>query len=86
MRNIVTKSKGWNQGARILLLFNNPELRVDAAGYTGVDVATKIFELMYNQFNVARVVILYASGTKTYNVYITNPYKDEKDCRKGFYY
>lgn len=82
MKNIVSKSSSWNPGARFLLLFNNPDLRVDAAGYSGVDIASEIFELMYYKFNVARVVILYATGVKTYNVYVTNPYKDEKDCRK----
>lgn len=83
MRNIVTKSSSWNPGARCLLLFNNPDLRADTAGYNGTYIASTIFELMYYRFNVARVVILYATGIKTYNIYVTNPYKDEKDCRKN---
>lgn len=82
MRNIVVKSSSWNPGARFLLLFNNPDLRMDAADYNGTDIVSKIFDLMYHRFNAARVVILYATGIKTYNVYITNPYKDQKDCRK----
>lgn len=82
MRTIVVKSSSWNPGARFLLLYNNPDIRVDAAGYNGTEIASKMFELMYYRFNVARVVILYATGIKTYNVYVTNPYKDENDCRK----
>lgn len=81
MRNIVTKLPAWNPGARFLLLFNNPYMR--QMGCNGTEIASKIFEMMYSKFNVARVVILYATGIQTYNVYVTNPYKDEKDCRKN---
>lgn len=80
MKHIIVKSPSWNPGARLLLLFNNPDVRVDANGYNGIEIASKIFDLLYNRFNVVRAVILYASGIKTYNVYATNPYKNEKDC------
>lgn len=79
MKTIVAKSSSWNPGARFLILFNNPDLR--QMGCKGTDIASNIFEIMY-KFNAARVVILYATGVKTYDVYVTNPYKDEKDCSK----
>ncbi|XP_037024283.1 uncharacterized protein LOC119066111 [Bradysia coprophila] len=81
LQNVVVKSPSWNPGARFLVLFNNPDVRIDANGYSGVDIASKFFDLLYNRFNVARAVILYASGIKTYNIYVTNPYKNEGDCR-----
>lgn len=80
MKTIVAKSSSWNPGARFLLLFNNPHLR--QIGCNGTEIASKFFEILYKKYNVARVVILYATGVKTYDVYVTNPYKDENDCRK----
>lgn len=82
MEKIVTKSPSWNPGARFLLLFNNPDLRIDANGYSGIDIASKFFNLLYNRFNVVRAVVLYASGVKTYNVYVTDPFKNDQDCRE----
>ncbi|KAG4072604.1 hypothetical protein HA402_004693 [Bradysia odoriphaga] len=63
LQNVVVKSPSWNPGARFLVLFNNPDVRIDANGYNGVDIASKLFDLLYNRFNVARAVILYASGS-----------------------
>lgn len=80
MINVIAKSASWNPGARFILLFNNPDLRVDADGFSGISITSKFFELLYNRFNVGRVLILYASGIKSYKVYITKPYKSEKDC------
>lgn len=84
MTKTVKPSSSWNPGAKFLLLFNNPDLRYDDVN--GTNTASKIFELMYHEFNVPRVVILYATGIKTYNVFNTNPYRDENDCREGCYF
>lgn len=80
MNNFVIKSSAWNPGARLLLLFNNPYLR--QIGCNGTQIASKFFQTLYNKFKVANVVILYATGVKTYDVYVTNPYTNDHDCRK----
>lgn len=37
---------------------------------------------MYDGYNAANVVLLYATDAKQYNIYVTNPYRNKTKCGK----
>jgi hypothetical protein len=81
MKNYVSRALSFNPGGKFLILYNQPsEMRSLKFGH---DLTFRIFTMMYKSFNVANVVILYAISDKTYNVYVTDPYKNDRQCGRN---
>lgn len=81
MRFYVSRN-GFNPGAKFVIVFNNPN--VHATNATQLHLAHKLFHLMYDGYNAANVVFLYAADADQYNIYVTNPYKNKTHCGKEF--
>lgn len=70
----------FNPGGRFIILY----ISSNATGPKefSEDFAENIFELMYKRLNAARVILLYADDPYTYKLYVTNPYRNTKNCGK----
>lgn len=79
MRSYVAQS-AFNPGAKFLILFINPNDH--STDTTQKNFAYKLFRLMYDGYNAANVVFLYASGADFYSIYVTNPYQNPTECGK----
>ena len=82
LENYITMAAAWNPGGLFLIMLNNPELRIENSTLT-VDsskVAMQFFSLMYRKYNVANVVFCFSTGIQTYDIFMTDPYRDPVDC------
>lgn len=79
MKNIVSRAVSFNPGAKYLILYNRPK-EADSTSEHTREMAFRMFTMMYKIFNAANVVILYAINDRNYNVFITDPYQNSKDC------
>lgn len=70
----------FNPGAKFLILFINPNVH-GTASVQG-ELAFKLFRLMYDRYNAANVMLLYAIDDTQYNIYVTNPYRNSTHCGK----
>lgn len=78
MRQAVSKAASFNPGAKFIILYNNP---ADSLKTPKKDeFAYKIFSLLYDRFNAANVIFLYAIDVSKYIVYVTNPYRNTEAC------
>lgn len=44
------------------------------------EFAFQVFSLMYNRYNAANVIFLYAFDVEKYSVFVTNPYRNVDEC------
>lgn len=79
MRSYISQAS-FNPGAKFLILFINPNVHTTNA--TQRELAYKLFRLMYDRYNAANVVFLYATDATQYNIYVTNPYRNKTKCGK----
>lgn len=79
MRSYISQAS-FNPGAKFLILFTNPN--VNPTNATQRELAYKLFRLMYDGYNAANVMLLYATDAKQYNIYVTNPYRNKTKCGK----
>lgn len=79
MRSYISQAS-FNPGAKFLILFINPNVHTTNA--TQRELAYKLFRLMYDRYNAANVVFLYATDATQYNIYVTNPYQNKTKCGK----
>lgn len=80
MRSYISKYT-FNPGAKFLILFINPNVHPTSA--TEKDLAYKLFQLMYDRYNAANVIFLYANiDANQYNIYITKPFRNTTHCGK----
>lgn len=70
----------FNPGAKFLILFINPNDH--STNKAQKQFAFNVFSLMYNRYNAANVVFLYASSGDSYTIYVTNPYQNLTECGK----
>lgn len=77
MRSHIIRS-GFNPGAKFIILFINPNVHSTIA--TQNTLAFQLFQLMYDRYNAANVVFLYAFDYNVYSVYVTNPYQNKTHC------
>lgn len=78
LRGHISRAFSFNPGAKFLILFHDDKHHLTKTEKS--DLAFKIFELMYNRYNAANVIFLYAIHIDTYNIYVTNPYRNPKEC------
>lgn len=81
MKHFVSRAISFNPGAKYLILYNQPEETDLPASHT-MQMAFRIFTMMYKVFNAANVVLLYAFSDRGYKVLITDPYKNTDECGK----
>lgn len=79
MQSYISKD-AFNPGAKFLILFANPNIHGTNA--IQKELATKLFSLMYNRYNAANVIFLYANDASSYNIYVTNPFRNKTECGK----
>lgn len=79
MRSYITQHS-FNPGAKFLILFINPN--VHPTDKVQKELAYKLFRLMYDGFNAANVMFLYAVDATQYNIYVTSPYRNKTHCGK----
>ena len=74
----ISKWPSFNQNAKYIILFNNPEKRNGAETQ-----ALEILTLMFIKFHAVNVVIAIASASFSYEIYTGDPYHGSKnDCGK----
>lgn len=78
MRNYLMPTDNWNPGGRFIIFFSNPNFRTNHTN--GVDIASLVFQSMYDEFNVANVIFCYASGILFYDIYKTNLFNNPNEC------
>lgn len=79
MRSYISQYS-FNPGAKFLILFINPN--VHPTDDVQKELAYKLFRLMYDGFNAANVILLYAVDATQYNIYVTTPYRNRTHCGK----
>ncbi|KAH8284574.1 hypothetical protein KR018_004556 [Drosophila ironensis] len=75
MSRFLSRTRSWNPGARVLVLFHNPLVR--NRPWT---VASQIFNELMHSFYVHRVALLYANSSMNYNL-LVNDYYSNVNCR-----
>lgn len=80
MMRLYIAQSAFNPGAKFLILFINPN--VQPTKETQEKLAYQLFQLMYDRYNAANVLFLYATNAVQYNIYVTNPYQNENQCGK----
>lgn len=80
MANYVVQASAYNPSGRFLILFANPDFRQNNTNPESL--AEDFFHLMFDRHHAAQVVFCYATGIHTYNIYITNPYRNTRNCGK----
>lgn len=79
MLQFVSRAASFNPGAKFIILFNNPmERRKNREHH--LEIAFQVFSLMYDRYNAANVIFLYATDVEKYSVYVTNPYRNADEC------
>lgn len=78
MAEYVVKASSFNPAGRFLIMFANPDVRYNQTRPEGL--AEEFFRLMFDQHNAAQVVFCYASGIQSYQIYITDPYRNVRNC------
>lgn len=78
MKGYISRAYSFNPGAKFLILLHDFNHGNDDGEKN--ETAFKVFSLMYNRYNAANVIFLYAVDVNRYNVYITNPYQDPHEC------
>lgn len=68
----------FNPGGKFIILYVN--VSKEGKNVDATQFAYNLFQLMYDRLNAARVVLLYAVDSYTYNLYGTNPYRNTKNC------
>lgn len=79
MLQYVSRAASFNPGAKFIILHNNPMERKTNPEHQS-EFAFDVFSLMYNRYNAANVVFLYATDVEKYSVYVTNPYRNVNEC------
>lgn len=79
MLQYVSRAASFNPGAKFIILYNNPMDRHQERTHSA-EFAFQVFKLMYNRYNAANVIFLYASDVEKYSVYVTNPYRNTEAC------
>lgn len=77
MRQYISRAS-FNPGAKFLILFINSF--ASSSTFAQKELAFRLFKLMYDRYNAANVVFLYAVDVEVYNVYVTNPYTNPDEC------
>lgn len=83
MRSYISQAS-FNPGAKFLILFINPN--VHPTEDVQKELAFTLFRLMYDRYNAANVMLLYANKAFQYNIYVTNPYRNTTHCGKIIYF
>lgn len=78
MRRYLSRMKAFNPGAKFLIMCANPSQRLGIADEK--QFAFHLFSWMYKRYNAANVIYLHAIEFNQYNVYSTNPYRNENQC------
>lgn len=81
MRSYVTQGS-FNPGAKFLILFINPNDHSTIENQR--QFASELFHLMYDGYNAANVMFLYATSGDIYNIFVTLPYQNRTECGKCF--
>lgn len=81
MRSYITKGP-FNPGAKFLILFINPNDHSTIENQR--KFASELFHLMYDGYNAANVMFLYATAGDIYNIFVTLPYQNRTECGKCF--
>lgn len=79
MRHFVSRAASFNPGAKYIILYNNPmEQRRNET--RRIAYAFRMFQLMYNKYNAANLIFMYATDAEKYAIYVTNPYRNANEC------
>lgn len=76
MQGFIIVGRAYNPAARFVVMFAQPGSPLDAR----TSVAHDIFQLMFEHFGAAKVVVCVSAGHLKYDVYLTDPYRNASDC------
>lgn len=80
MYQVISRAS-FNPGAKFIILFIN--LNIRSTNESQKKFAFDLFSLMYDRYNAANVMFLYAVDGDEYNIYVTNPYLNAEKCGKN---
>lgn len=73
----------FNPGAKFIILFHAQSISALIGSQAmQMNRAHEFFRLMYDRYNAANVVFLYARNGNDYDIYVTNPYQNKTHCGK----
>lgn len=77
--HLISKTKSFNEDAKYLILFNNPDKREE-----GREIACKFMNILFKQYRAINVVVMFANDAFSYEIYNGNPYGSEgESCIKN---
>ncbi|KAL7024532.1 hypothetical protein ACKWTF_013089 [Chironomus riparius] len=65
----ISKTKSFNEEARYVILFNNPDQRNE-----GRQIACEFLNMLFKEYRAVNVVVLYANDAFSYEIYLGDPY------------
>lgn len=78
MINRVSRIAAFNPGAKFLILYNNPMKHLKEKQQKLL--AFEVFSIMYNHYNAANVIFMFATNIDEYTIFVTNPYRNTNQC------